>query len=482
VFFDQAKIHVAAGNGGHGCVSFRREKHVPRGGPDGGDGGRGGDVLLKVDVQQRDLQPFTYKVHFKAGAGQAGQGARKHGANGETVTIPVPLGTQVWAAGDTEEGTGDGLLADMVRPDQEVLVAQGGAGGRGNTRFTSSVYQAPKFAELGEEGESLWLRLSLKLMADAGLAGLPNAGKSSLLRRLSNAKPKVAAYPFTTVEPMLGVVDWSGEGDVFTLADVPGLLEGASEGVGLGHEFLAHLERCFLLMHVVDLVGYNGIEPLQGFRTILGELEAHAARLAGKPQVVLLNKIDAVTPAVVEEHREAFVAEVERLRRNGHPAFAYVLGDDAPLARQLVWPVSGATGAGLNALLHWVGPLLRVLRASQATAGVSAAASETSPAGEWGVPLQGGSDNTTTDGTGHVTYRPVGATGTSFLVRREKGGFVVQGEAVRRLVSRFDLTNEEAIRYLGERLDRLGVYAALRSQGAQPGDEVDLEGYAFEFH
>ncbi len=253
MFFDQAKIHVAAGNGGNGCVSFRKEMHVPRGGPDGGDGGRGGDIILRADAQLRDLQPFTYKVHFKAGNGGSGHGVRRHGADGDTVVIRVPLGTQVWAESDGEDDVVPKLMADLISAGQEFLLAQGGLGGHGNTRFTNSVHQAPKFAELGEEGKSLWVRLSLKLMADAGLAGLPNAGKSSLLRRLSNAKPKVAAYPFTTVEPMLGVVDWSGEGDVLTLADVPGLLEGASEGIGLGHEFLAHLERCFLLVHVVDI-------------------------------------------------------------------------------------------------------------------------------------------------------------------------------------------------------------------------------------
>jgi GTP-binding protein len=349
---------------------------------------------------------------------------------------------------------------------------RGGAGGRGNTRFTNSVHQAPKFAELGEEGDSLWLRLSLKLMADAGLAGLPNAGKSSLLRRLSNAKPKVAAYPFTTLEPMLGVVDWSGEGDVFTLADVPGLLEGASEGVGLGHEFLAHLERCFLLMHVVDLTGYNGAEPLAGFRTILADLEAHAGGLAAKPQVVVLNKLDALPAADVEEQREAFVAEVERLRRSGHPAFGYVVGEDAPLARQMVWPVSAVTGAGLNGLLHWVGPLLAELHGPEAAV---------PPRIEWAVARDDGGE-ALEDSPGHVLYRPVATGEGSFSVRRGKDGFVVRGEAAHRLVRRFDLTNEEAIRYLAERLDRLGVYAALRAQGAQPGDEVDIEGYAFEFH
>ncbi len=418
-------------------------------------------MLLVVDPQVRDLQLFTYKVHFKAGLGQAGMGAKKHGADGDKVRIPVPLGTQVWV----EEEPQARLLADLVHQGQEFLVARGGAGGRGNARFTTSVHQAPKFAELGEQGEGFWLRLSLKLMADAGLAGLPNAGKSSLLRRVSNAKPKVAAYPFTTVEPMLGVVDWSGEGDVFTLADVPGLLEGASEGVGLGHEFLAHLERCFLLMHVVDVTGSGGAEPLAGFRVILRELDAHAGGLAQKPQVVVLNKIDTLAPAGVEERRDEFVAEVERLRREGHPAFTYVVGEDAPLARQLVWPVSATTGAGLKALLHWVGPLFRELGSArrEVEAGPEAAA------------LPGEAQG------GHVLYRPAGVGERSFTVRRTKKGFVVEGEIVKRLVSRFDLDNEEAARYLSERFDRLGVYSALRAKGAEPGDDVDVEGYAFEF-
>jgi GTPase len=360
-------------------------------------------------------------------------------------------------------------------------VARGGAGGRGNTRFTNSVHQAPKFSELGEGGESFWLRLSLKLMADAGLAGLPNAGKSSLLKRLSNAKPKVADYPFTTVEPMLGVVDWSGEGDVFTLADVPGLLEGASEGIGLGHEFLAHLERCFLLMHVVDITGSGGVEPLEGFRVIMHELDAHAGGLAEKPQLVVLNKIDAVTPDEVEAQREVFIGEVERLRREGHPAFDYVVGEDAPLARQMVWPVSASTGAGLKGLVHWAGPLLRELGAQAG----EAAAAPVEPVVERG--LVTGLDAPWEDyasagrAGGHVLYRPTGTSERAFVVRKVKNGFVVEGEAVRRLVRRFDLDNEEATRYVAEKFDRLGVYAALRAQGAQPGDDVDVEGYAFEF-
>ncbi|MCE5253926.1 MAG: GTPase ObgE [Actinomycetia bacterium] len=477
MFFDQAKIHVAAGKGGNGCVSFRREKYVPQGGPDGGDGGRGGDVVLVADPQMRDLQPFTYKIHFRAGVGRAGQGARKHGANGETIRIPVPLGTQVWTVGETgaggEEEVGERLLADLVQAGQEVTVVRGGAGGHGNARFVNSVRQAPRFAELGEEGESRWLRLSLKLMADAGLAGLPNAGKSSLLRRLSNAKPKVAAYPFTTIEPLLGVVEWSDEGESFTLADVPGLLEGAGAGVGLGHEFLAHLERCRLLLHVVDLTGSYGGDPLKGFHIILGELGAHASILAAKPQVVVLNKTDAVPAAMVEEQRTLFVTEVERLRRSGHPAFTYsMMGQDPPLVDHLVRPVSAVTGAGLDDLVRWVGPLISRLRESEkgeadAYAGTVARAAER--------------PETAAGGSRHVIYRPAGDEETAFVVRREKNGFVVRGRAVRRLVSRFDLTDEEAIRYLGERLDRLGVYAALRAQGARPGDDVDIEGYAFEF-
>ncbi len=467
MFFDQAKIHVAAGNGGDGCVSFRREKHVPRGGPDGGDGGRGGDVVLVADPQLRDLQQFTYRIHFKAGVGRPGRGSRKHGADGEPVQIRVPLGTQVWVD--------DRPIADLVHAGREKLLARGGSGGRGNARFTNSVRQAPKFAELGEEGESLWLRLTLKLMADAGLAGLPNAGKSSLLRRLSNAKPKVAAYPFTTVEPMLGVVDWSGEGDSFILADVPGLLEGASIGVGLGHEFLSHLERCRLILHVVDLTGYYGSEPLEGFRVILSELNSHGLELGKKQQVVLLNKADAVSAETTAEQMALFQAEIKRLRGEGHPAFSDWLGGEQVPVERLVWPVSALSGEGLRPLVHWVGRLLAESSETMATVATDR--------------VEGASRNQQTPGEipateeegGHVIYRPAATAARAFTVRREKDAFIVEGRSVRRLVSRFDLTNQEAIRYLGERLDRLGVYAALRAQGAQPGDDVEIEGYAFEF-
>jgi GTPase len=459
MFYDRAKIHVAAGSGGHGSVSFRREKHVPRGGPDGGDGGAGGDVWLVGDPQQRDLSHFYRHVHFRAERGEHGQGARKQGARGADQEIAVPLGTQV--------RRDDELLADLTRPGQRVLVARGGAGGRGNARFVNSVRQAPKFAERGEAGEEGWLALTLKLMADAGLAGMPNAGKSSLLRRLSNAKPKVADYPFTTLEPMLGVVRVPGDEEAtFTVADVPGLLEGASEGVGMGHEFLAHLERCLLILHVIDLTGYYGADPRDNFRVILGELEAHAPWLGGKPQLVLLNKADAADSELRRRRLDEFVDEIVELREAGHPAFTWELLEEPPEVRQLVWIVSAVTGEGLAPLVRWIGsllPALATLRLEQE-----------------GVPVTGPETAAEGEPDGHVVLRP-GARGRAFTIERRGGRWRVQGEETARMVRRFDLDNLEAARYLAERLQRMGVYDALRSRGAEPGDEVDIDGFVFEF-
>jgi GTP-binding protein len=281
VFHDRARIHVAAGRGGDGSMSFRREYRVPKGGPDGGDGGPGGDVVLMADPNLRDLSAFQRRRTFRAGRGEHGHGANKTGAAGEGVELRVPVGTQVFDDEDT-------LLADLVGPQARAVVAQGGAGGRGNKRFASPTRQTPRFAETGLPGEERDIELRLKLLADAALAGLPNAGKSSLLRRISNARPKVAEYPFTTLEPVLGIVD-SPDGRQLTVADVPGLIEGASEGIGLGHEFLAHLERARLLVHVIDAAA---AEPSEQFRVIDHELEAYGAGLAELPQIVVLNKID----------------------------------------------------------------------------------------------------------------------------------------------------------------------------------------------
>ncbi|HEV8142653.1 MAG TPA: GTPase ObgE, partial [Methylomirabilota bacterium] len=312
MFHDRARIHVQAGRGGDGGLSFRREKHVPKGGPDGGDGGPGGDIVFVAEPDLRDLSGFRPNQRFKAKRGGSGRGALKHGASGDDAELRVPVGTQVF--------DGDGqLLADLAHPGARVVVARGGAPGRGNKRFATPTRQAPRFAETGLPGEELSLDLRLKLLADAALVGFPNAGKSSLLRRISNAKPKVADYPFTTIAPVLGTVD-SPEGRQLTVADVPGLIEGASEGVGLGHEFLAHLERARLLLHVVDV----SEDVSERFAAINRELEQYGAGLDSLPQIVVLNKID-LTP-----EPPPFEVEDERVLR--------------------VYAVSCVTGAGIDEL------------------------------------------------------------------------------------------------------------------------------------
>ncbi|HEU5490462.1 MAG TPA: GTPase ObgE, partial [Gaiellaceae bacterium] len=281
MFHDRAHIHAEAGRGGDGGLSFRREKYVPKGGPDGGDGGRGGDVVVAVDPSLRDLSAYRRIKHVKAGRGGNGRGSKKHGADGEGAEIRVPVGTQLLDA--------DGrLVADLTAADARVVAARGGQGGRGNARFATPTRQTPRFAETGLPGDELDLELRLKLVVDAALAGLPNGGKSSLLRRISNAKPKVADYPFTTLEPVLGVVDGPDERQL-TVADVPGLIEGAADGAGLGHQFLAHLERARLLVHVLDA---SEPELEARFELIGRELAAYGAGLDERPQLVVLNKID----------------------------------------------------------------------------------------------------------------------------------------------------------------------------------------------
>src|SRR5215212_5790035 len=294
MFYDRARIHVQAGRGGDGSLHFRREKHVPKGGPDGGDGGPGGDVVLVADHDLRDLSAYRANQHVKAGRGGSGSGALKHGAAGADAELRVPVGTQML----DDEGR---LLADLAHPGARAVAARGGIPGRGNKRFATPTRQAPRFAETGLPGEEVWLELRLKLLADAALVGFPNAGKSSLLRRISNAKPKVAEYPFTTLAPVLGTVE-SPDGVQLTVADVPGLLEGASEGVGLGDEFLAHLERARLLVHVIDVTE----DVQERFRQIDLELERYGAGLAKRPQIVVLNKLDLVPeppPFELEDER-----------------------------------------------------------------------------------------------------------------------------------------------------------------------------------
>ena len=309
-FSDRARIHVVAGRGGDGALSFRREKHVPRGGPDGGDGGPGGSVVLVADPELRDLSAFRTRRWIAAGKGGHGGGSGRHGAAGKDVDLRVPVGTEV------RDDAGE-LAADLARPGARVVVASGGAAGRGNRHFATPTRRTPRFAEVGMPGEEADVELHLKLLADAALVGQPNAGKSSLLRRISNAKPKVADYPFTTLAPVLGTVD-APDGRQLVVADVPGLIEGAAEGLGLGHEFLAHLERARMLVHVIDAAAGD---PTGRFRSVDDELSAYGAGLDELPQIVVLNKIDIAPDPMLD------------------------LADDRILA---VFPLSCATGAGLT--------------------------------------------------------------------------------------------------------------------------------------
>jgi len=429
VLADRARIFVQGGRGGDGSMSFRREAHVPKGGPDGGDGGRGGDVVLVADDSLRDLQSFKRRAHYKAPRARHGQGANRHGADGETLEVKVPPGTQVTLD--------DGTLHDLVRPGQRVVVARGGAGGRGNPVFASSTRQAPRFAERGLPGEERWIELRLKLLADVGLVGLPNAGKSSLLSRLTRAAPKVADYPFTTLEPVLGTLD-AGDRQL-VLADIPGLIEGASEGAGLGHDFLAHVERCRLLVHVLDLAPLGGSDPEENFATIERELAAHDARLAALPRVLVLSKADLVPPEEAESAARAWQAG---------------FGEDVP-----VLVTSSATGLGLDALRA---ELVRRVPLAEPVEQAAALPEEEALAE-------------------HRTFRP--AAGRGFAVERAgEGAFRVTGEPVERLLARHDLDNEEALAHVERRLERMGVLRALEAAGFEPGDDVEIGGVVFELH
>lgn len=329
MFIDQAKIYVKAGDGGNGCVSFRREKFVPRGGPDGGDGGKGGDVLLQADNQRNTLIDFKYVKTFKAKKGAHGQGSLKQGKSGEDLIIKVPVGTIIK---DAESGE---VLADLVENKQIVLAAKGGRGGRGNARFVSSTHQAPREAEAGTPGEERWLLLELKLLADVGLVGFPNAGKSSLISIISAAKPKIADYPFTTLTPYLGVVRVS-DTKSFVVADIPGLIEGASQGAGLGFQFLRHIERTKILVHVIDISDSSGRDPLSDYEAIRKELGSYSEALTGKPQVVAGNKIDILEdPSRLKECRRFFEEK------------------EIPF-----FPISAVTGEGTRELVHYLAKLL----------------------------------------------------------------------------------------------------------------------------
>jgi GTP-binding protein len=424
---DRARIFVQGGRGGDGVVSFRREAHVPRGGPDGGDGGRGGAVVLVCDPSLRDLQGFRRKAHWKAERGRHGEGSDRHGADGGTLEVRVPPGTEV-------EGL-DGTRFDLVRPGQQAVVARAGSGGRGNRRFAGPTRQAPRLAERGLPGEEGWIELQLKLLADVGLVGVPNAGKSSLLARLTRANPKVAGYPFTTLEPVLGTIERDGR--QLVLADIPGLIEGASEGAGLGHDFLAHVERTRLLVHVLELAPLDGSDPAATFATVEAELERHDRRLAGLPRILALSKADLVAPEEAERAGQEW-----RARLNGEPE---------PLP---VVVTSSATGAGLRELVDAI--FQRV-------------PAEPAPAEE--APLD--------DLPEHRVFRPTADRGWT-VERAGEGHWCVTGGGIERLIARHDLSNDEALEYIERRLRALGVLDALRARGFEPGEDVEIAGIVFE--
>ncbi len=408
---DEAKIWVKAGDGGNGSASFRREKYVPRGGPDGGDGGRGGSVKLVADPEKTTLLDFRYRRHFRAEPGGNGSGGKRHGKAGEDLNIPVPPGTIV----RTLEGE---LIADLDAPGKSVLVALGGRGGLGNVHFATPTNRTPRIAQKGEPGQERWLKLEVRLIADVGIIGYPNAGKSTFLGATTRATPKIADYPFTTLTPNLGV---AAVGDqIITLADIPGLIEGAHTGVGLGHEFLRHISRTKALLHLID----GGIpDPVQAYRAVNAELALFDQALANKPQVVAVNKIDQ------PEVRERW-PEIERAFRE--------IGVD-------VLALSASTGEGVPTVLARLIELLEE---------VAAAEPVNAPTAEEPVVLRPKRER------------------EGFVVEREAGGFRVIGRRVERIVSMTDFANEAGVAYLQRQLKKLGVTDALEKVGVRPGDVV----------
>jgi GTPase len=424
MFYDRAKIYIKGGDGGNGAATFRREKYIPRGGPDGGDGGPGGNVYFRVDSQANTLIDFRYQQHFRAEPGTNGARQKKHGKAGENLYIDVPPGTVIY-----DDETGE-ALADLIEDGDVYLAARGGQGGKGNTRFKSSTRQAPKIAEKGEPGQELWVRLELKVIADVGLLGFPNAGKSTLLSATSAARPKVADYPFTTLEPSLGVVDIGGSrGNSFVMADIPGLIEGAAEGVGLGHEFLRHIERCRLLLHVID--GSGGLEqrdPVDDFHNINRELAEYSEVLAQRPQIVAVNKMDLPETQENLPRIEAAVSE-----------FGYQ-----------VFPIAAVTGQGVDKLTQAVG----------------AAVAELPPPEPEVAPED------------RVVYTLPDEDEEHWEVERLSAHhFAVHGEKIERFTRMTDFGNEEGADRFQRVLDGSGISEALEDIGIQPGDVVHIAEY-----
>ncbi|MGF9700857.1 MULTISPECIES: GTPase ObgE [Paenibacillus] len=429
MFVDKAKIYVKAGDGGDGIVSFRREKYVPEGGPAGGDGGKGADIIFRVDEGLRTLMDFRYQRHFKAKRGEKGRNKSQHGANAENMIVRIPPGTVIM---DDDSGE---VLADLTRHGQQVVVARGGRGGRGNIRFATPNNPAPELAENGEEGEERYIVLELKVMADVGLVGFPSVGKSTLLSVVSAAKPKIGAYHFTTITPNLGVVG-VGEGRSFVMADLPGLIEGAHEGIGLGHEFLRHVERTRIIVHVVDMSGSEGRDPFEDWVKINDELKLYNPVLAERPQIVAANKMDMPES---EENLEQFMQKVREIQPDIE-----------------IMPISSLTRKGIQELLYRAADLLDQIP-----------------------------DEVVVEEVADISERKVYSLDKKedegFRIVRENEIFVVESAKIDRMMKRMQLNSHEAILKLARTLRHMGVDEELRKRGAEEGTIVRIGDFEFEF-
>ncbi len=427
MFIDQATIHVRSGKGGDGAVSFRREKFVPRGGPDGGDGGRGGDITLVAHNRIRTLLRFRYERQFAAEVGGNGTGNNRHGKNGKSITIQVPVGTVIYGP-DSDEP-----LADLTREGMSAIVAQGGRGGRGNSHYATPIRRVPRFAEKGEPADDHQLRLELKLLADVGLIGLPNAGKSTLLAHVSAARPKIADYPFTTLEPQLGVVGVDTERS-FVMADLPGLIEGAAHGRGQGVEFLRHAERSRVLLHIIDASGGFAGEndPWDAFLTINREVGLYGANLERLPILVALNKIDLPT---AQERLPELTAQLDA-------------------AGYRYYPISGVTGEGIPPLLNVIDEILRLQEEAEAAV-------------------------VTVKAPKRTVIRPARRALEVRLV--DEGIWEVVGTGVERILAMTNLDSEEAVERLQRTLDRMGLFKDLKERGVKEGDKVRIRGIELDY-
>ncbi|MCB7070074.1 GTPase ObgE [Caldibacillus sp. 210928-DFI.2.22] len=427
MFVDQVKIYVKGGDGGNGMVAFRREKYVPKGGPAGGDGGKGGDVIFIVDEGLRTLMDFRYQRHFKATKGENGRSKSQHGKNAEDLVVKVPPGTVV-----KDDDTGE-VIADLVRHGERAVIAKGGRGGRGNIRFATSRNPAPEIAENGEPGQERYIVLELKVLADVGLVGFPSVGKSTLLSIVSSARPKIAEYHFTTIVPNLGVVE-TEDGRSFVMADLPGLIEGAHQGAGLGLQFLRHIERTRVIVHVIDMGAVEGRDPYQDFLTINKELREYNLRLTERPMMIAANKMDM--PGA-EENLEKFKKQLQ---------------EDIP-----IFPISAVTQSGIRELLFAIADTL-----------------EDTPE----FPLHHVEEDETIN---RVVYKHEKAEQDFIITRDSDGVFVLSGEKIEKLFKMTDFTHDESVRRFSRQLRGMGVDDALRERGAKDGDIVRLLDFEFEF-